>query len=125
METEDAFACGTTFKLECVGTEVKFSVGGNDVGVFQGLTEVFCDAFLDQETVGPSLQKSVIQNCCDTSTAKKVADTMAHDQALGKLKKDVRRFAKKNKEIADKMDLCRRLTMSGEITAMTDNFQYN
>mmetsp|Transcript_46350 Transcript_46350/g.97387 ORF Transcript_46350/g.97387 Transcript_46350/m.97387 type:complete len:539 (+) Transcript_46350:41-1657(+) len=111
MEKEYVFSAGTTFKLECDHVGVKFSVDGNEIGTFSGFTEVFYNAFLNHKTIGPSLHRSVIENCCDTAAkVKQVADAMAHDHAFRKLQKDVRYWAKKNKAISEKMVLCRKLT---------------
>mmetsp|Transcript_1547 Transcript_1547/g.3004 ORF Transcript_1547/g.3004 Transcript_1547/m.3004 type:complete len:656 (+) Transcript_1547:65-2032(+) len=146
MQKENVFPTGTTFRLDCSclgnDNEVNISVGGKEIGSIRGLGEAFCDGLLNQETVGPSLCKSVNghggnadANVSEVDTSaqedatpkkdivaeeKSIANTKAHDESLKKMQHTVRYLASKNKEITKKMELCQKLAI-GDVIMLTDD----
>lgn len=60
---------GTTLQFDCSSDgAVKVSVDGKAVGSAPGLSEPFCDVFLDDNGVSPAFRESVIENCCGVAS---------------------------------------------------------
>ena len=61
---------GTELQFDCMSNGgVKVSVDGKEIGSAPGLSQAFCDVFLDDSGVSPSFRDSVVQNCCDVATS--------------------------------------------------------
>ncbi|KAL7442132.1 hypothetical protein ACHAXM_011149 [Skeletonema potamos] len=60
---------GTILRFDCLSDgSVKVSVDGKAVGSASGLSEPFCDVFLDDNCVSPAFRESVIENCCGVAS---------------------------------------------------------
>lgn len=71
---------GTVLQFDCLSNGgVKVSVDGKEVGSAPGLSQAFCDVFLDDNGVSPSFRDSVVDNCCETASAS-AADSTAMSQ---------------------------------------------
>jgi len=57
---------GTTFQFDCSKEGLKVAVDGKDQGVVSsaGLAGAFCDVYLDEKGVSPTLRKSCIETLC-------------------------------------------------------------
>eukprot|EP00986_Skeletonema_menzelii_P012017 scaffold6400_cov150-Skeletonema_menzelii.AAC.1 len=61
---------GTILQFDCSSdASVKVSVDGKAVGSAPGLSEPFCDVFLDDNGVSPAFRESVIENCCGVASS--------------------------------------------------------
>ena len=56
---------GTVLQFDCSTEEgVKVTVDGKEIGTAEGLCGAFCDVFLDDKGVSPTLRNSCVENCC-------------------------------------------------------------
>jgi Chalcone isomerase-like len=57
---------GTQFRFECTPSGISVSVNGKNTGsvASQPLAKAFCDVYLDDKCVSPSLRASILENCC-------------------------------------------------------------
>lgn len=57
---------GTTFCFACSKDGVQVSLDGKELGTVNSssLAQSFCDVYLDDKAVSPSLRKSILENCC-------------------------------------------------------------
>jgi Chalcone isomerase-like len=57
---------GTQFRFECTPSGISVSVNGKSTGsvASQPLAKAFCDVYLDDKCVSPSLRASILENCC-------------------------------------------------------------
>lgn len=57
---------GTTFRFECGPSGVAVSVNGRTTGSVPSpaLARAFCDVYLDDKCVSPTLRASILENCC-------------------------------------------------------------
>lgn len=61
---------GTTLQFDCFSDgSVKVSVDDKAVGSASGLSEPFCDVFLDDNGVSPAFRESVVENCCGVASS--------------------------------------------------------
>jgi Fe-Mn family superoxide dismutase len=65
---------GTIIQFDCLSDgSVKVSVDGKSEGSASGLSEPFCDVFLDDNGVSPAFRESVIENCCGVASSSSAA----------------------------------------------------
>ena len=73
---------GTILQFDCLSNgAVQVSVDGKAVGSAPGLSEPFCDVFLDDNGVSPAFRESVVENCCgvaSSSAATSSSTTSSH-----------------------------------------------
>jgi hypothetical protein len=57
---------GTTMQFDCSSGGVKVALDGKHLGTVSsgGLAMAFCNVYLDDKTVSPSLRQSCLENCC-------------------------------------------------------------
>lgn len=57
---------GTKLQFDCDAEGVGVSVDGTSYGAIEspGLSCAFCDVYLDDKCVSPSLRESILENCC-------------------------------------------------------------
>jgi Chalcone isomerase-like len=57
---------GTTFRFECGPSGIEVSVNGRTTGSVPSpaLARAFCDVYLDDKCVSPTLKASILENCC-------------------------------------------------------------
>lgn len=57
---------GTTFQFDCSDDKISVSVDGVDKGSVEssGLSQAFCDVYLDENSVSNALKESCLDNCC-------------------------------------------------------------
>jgi len=57
---------GTTFQFDCATSGIDVSVDGNKQGHVssQGLSQAFCDVYMDDKCVSSALRESCLDNCC-------------------------------------------------------------
>ena len=64
IASKGAAVPGTKIQFDCSEDGVKVSVDDKEVGVVHGLSESFCDVYLDDKAVSPALRDSCVNNCC-------------------------------------------------------------
>lgn len=66
VSAKGAAVKGTTFQFDCNNNGVTVSVDGKQQGNVpsEGLGKAFCDVYLDDKGVSPSLKNSCLENCC-------------------------------------------------------------
>lgn len=70
VSAKGAATPGTTLQFDCLADGgVKVSVDGEAIGSAPGLCRAFCDVFLDDKGVSPAFRDSVVENCCEISSA--------------------------------------------------------
>lgn len=57
---------GTTFQFDCTESGLEVKVNGKEQGVIpsSGLAKAFCDVYLDDKAVSPTLKTSCLENLC-------------------------------------------------------------
>jgi hypothetical protein len=62
----DGATKGTKFTFDCTDAGVSVSVNGQRKGEVESamLARAFCDVYLDEKAVSPTLKASVLENCC-------------------------------------------------------------
>jgi hypothetical protein len=63
---EGAATKGTTFQFDCTEEGLEVKVNGKEQGVVpsSGLAKAFCDVYLDDKAVSPSLKTSCLETLC-------------------------------------------------------------
>mmetsp|Transcript_23763 Transcript_23763/g.38862 ORF Transcript_23763/g.38862 Transcript_23763/m.38862 type:complete len:497 (-) Transcript_23763:108-1598(-) len=82
ISAKGAASPGTTLQFDClVSGEVKVSVDGNEIGSAPGLCHAFCDVFLDDNGVSPAFRDSVVENCCEITSASTTTQPLESKQS--------------------------------------------
>ena len=57
---------GTTLKFDCTEAGIKVEIDGQPEGTVAGpgISKAFCDVYLDDKAVSPTLKGSCVDNCC-------------------------------------------------------------
>ena len=78
VSAKGAATPGTILQFDCLSDgSVKVSVDGKAVGSASGLSEPFCDVFLDDNGVSPPFRESVVENCCGVASSSSSATPTA------------------------------------------------
>lgn len=64
VSSKGAATPGTILQFDCSNDGVKVSVDNKEVGTAPGVQQAFCDVFLDDKGVSPTLRNSCVENCC-------------------------------------------------------------
>mmetsp|Transcript_23933 Transcript_23933/g.40656 ORF Transcript_23933/g.40656 Transcript_23933/m.40656 type:complete len:210 (-) Transcript_23933:617-1246(-) len=66
IEAKGSAVKGTTFQFDCSSGGISVKVDGKDQGAVSSgaLAKSFCDVYLDDKAVSPSLKTSCLENCC-------------------------------------------------------------
>ena len=65
VSSKGAAVPGTTLQFDCSEDGVTVSVDGSEIGTAPGISEAFCDVYLDDKGVSPAFRKSCEENCCN------------------------------------------------------------
>lgn len=66
VSSKGAAVKGTTFQFDCSAEGINVKVDGQDQGSVpsSALAKSFCDVYLDDKAVSPTLRTSCLDNCC-------------------------------------------------------------
>ena len=64
VASKGAATPGTVLQFDCTAEGVKVIVDGSEIGTAPGLTQAFCDIYLDDKSVSPAFRDSCVDNCC-------------------------------------------------------------